>query len=71
MDNDETIKDILNAQISWIKDIGRPRWWANYLGKRCELTMNNFPEEPMYTVRYGGESVNIDDAPSSWSIPRS
>jgi hypothetical protein len=39
-------------------------------GCKCELVMNNFPEEPLYSVRCNGESLDIDDSPAGWVIPR-
>jgi hypothetical protein len=63
------IRDLLDTKIFWIKESGRPNWWANALGKRCELRMNDFPEEPLYTVKWGDESLDIDESPPNWSIP--
>jgi len=64
------IEELLNAQITWLREEGQPRWKAMHNGKRCELTMNNFPEEPLYTVRCEGESLDIEDSPNGWVISR-
>ncbi len=63
------IRKLLSEKISWIEKSGKAKWWASCLGKKCELTMNNFPEEPLYTVRCDGESMDIDDLPPNWSVP--
>lgn len=32
------------------------------------LKMNDFPEEPMYTVSDSFESIDFDDLPKNWKI---
>ncbi|MDB6053215.1 MAG: hypothetical protein JWN25_738 [Verrucomicrobiales bacterium] len=64
-----TIQDLLTERIMWLKTPERPQWSAKVCDELCELTMNDFPEEPLYTVRWRGQSMDIDDAPSSWVIP--
>ena len=39
-----------------------------YSKEICYLRMNNFPEEPLWTLFYKGESFDFDDAPASWKI---
>jgi len=70
MDDIRSIGDLINGHIAWIKEAGVPRWRAMHRGEKCELTMNNFPEEALYTLKWRGESIDFDDSPSSWSIPR-
>jgi hypothetical protein len=71
MNNIRSINALLGARIAWIKEVGSPRWHATHAGEKCELTMNNFPQEALYTLKWRGESVDLDDSPSNWSIPRS
>jgi hypothetical protein len=70
MDDTQSIDELFSAHIAWIKEAGLPRWHATYRGEKCELTMNNFPEEPLYTLRWRGESIDFDDSPLGWFIPR-
>ena len=70
MDDTQSIDELLNAHITWIKEVGSPRWQATHRGEKCELTMNNFPEEPLYTLKWRGESIDFDNSPLGWSIPR-
>lgn len=65
-----TIEDLLNAKLAWIKEAGCPRWKALHDGEKCELIMNDFPSEPLYTIRWRSMSLDLDDSPLSWSIPR-
>jgi hypothetical protein len=71
MNDTGSINALLDARIAWIKEVGSPRWHAMYAGDRCELTMNDFPQEALYTLKWRGERVDLDDSPSNWSIPRS
>lgn len=59
--------DLLRIQIRWRK-IAAGVWEARVDGRRCVLTMNDFPEEPLYTVSFEEESIDIDDAPAGWVI---
>ena len=70
VDGTQSINGLLSVQIAWIKEGGYPRWRAMHSGERCELTMNNFPEEALYTLKWRGESMDFNDTPPSWSIPR-
>ncbi len=39
-------------------------------GKRLQLRVNDFPEEPLYTLIVDGvEVVSFDDFPKNWSRP--
>jgi hypothetical protein len=66
----ESLDDLLRTKITWIKVAGRPVWYGSYLGRKCELTMNNFPEEPLYTLKWDGLSVDFDESPSVWVLTR-
>jgi hypothetical protein len=39
-------------------------------GEKCQLLMNDFPDEPLYTLKWRGTSLDLDDSPPSWKIPR-
>lgn len=64
------IRELLSMSLSWIKEAGRPQWRAMHDGEKYELRMNNFPDESLYTLTRRGESVDFDDTPEGWSIPR-
>ena len=34
----------------------------------CWLQLNDFPDEPMWTLFYKGEERNIEDTPLLWKI---
>ena len=39
-------------------------------GHSCRLHMNNFPEEPLYTLVVDGEARDLDEAPPVWKFPK-
>ena len=66
----QQIEDLLTTPITWLKTPDKPQWSAMICEEVCELTMNDFPDEPLYTVSWRGRMLDIDDTPASWIIPR-
>jgi hypothetical protein len=64
------INDLLGVVIVWAKHPATPTWLATVDGEVCTLTMNDFPDEPLYTLKWRNGSIDLDGAPASWSIPR-
>ncbi len=66
-----TIEQLLTTAISWNGEMaGGVEFFAYVDGDLCQLTMNDFPEEPLYTLRWHDEALNIDDAPEGWVFKR-
>ena len=59
--------ELLSLPVVWEK-VRDGLWTARVRDTECLLRMNNFPEEPLYTVTAGVSSVDIDDAPAGWTI---
>ncbi|SNB85173.1 Zn-dependent protease with chaperone function [Agrobacterium sp. 719_389] len=70
IDPSEPIQRLLKEKIVWAKEAGTPQWHGIHDGEKCELKMNDFPDEPLYTLVWRGERIDFDDAPSSWVLPR-
>lgn len=70
MDNSDAIRSLLDIEIAWVKETGKPRWLGHFNSEKCELTMGNFPEEALYTLVWRGGSIEFDDTPSKWTLPR-
>ena len=62
-----SVRDLLKVRIVW-KRVVPGRWGATVEGVACSLRMNDFPDEPLYTVSALGEEIDLDDAPQSWRI---
>lgn len=56
--------------MTWVKDETRK---ATYVSNKLDptesfLRMNDFPEEPMWTLFHKGESMDFDDKPAIWKV---
>jgi hypothetical protein len=70
MSTDALLDSLLKKHITWIEDIPHcSHFHAHVDGDLCRLRMNDFPEEPMYTVEVEGEKRDFDELPSGWVIP--
>jgi hypothetical protein len=70
MDTVGNIKALLAVHIVWIKAPGKPEWAAVLGDQECRLRMNDFPEEPLYTLMWNDQTLDMDDVPACWIIPR-
>lgn len=66
--------------IAWLALASDERWdaarselrvaWAEVDGARWELAVNDFPDEPAYTLFVDGRAVaSFDDLPRAWRMP--
>lgn len=60
-------KELLLRSVRWRK-VRDGYWSATVDGEQCALQMNDFPEEPLYTVTVKGGSVDVDDPPRNWTV---
>jgi len=66
----EKINQILTDSIKWIPDLESNVIFISekYSKNECYLQMNDFPDEPMWTLFYKGESIDFDNKPKNWKI---
>jgi len=64
---DLTATELSALSIVWEK-VRPGHWKANVSHTECLLRMNDFPEQPLFTVTVGGIPADIEDAPSGWTI---
>ena len=64
------IEDLLNQKLSWkpIVDSKRDFYNPDFSTDECYLRMNNFPDEPLWTLFYKGDSLDFDNTPVNWDI---
>ena len=64
------INRILGEPLTWnpLQGEDRKYFTDKYLLSECWLQMNDFPEEPLWTLFYKGESRDIEDTPILWKI---
>jgi len=67
MDN---LKELFSKEIVWkaVTD-DSVDFEAEIAGFKCGLRINDFPDEPHYTIFYKGMEQDFDDAPKIWKIP--
>ena len=64
------ISDILREEIEWFPLVTSKRIYVceEHSTKDCFLIMNDFPDEPLWTLFYCGEFLDIEDEPNQWKI---
>jgi hypothetical protein len=63
-------KELLQKKILWQKHSSNERFFFHYENENLILLrINNFPDEPLYTLINGLEILDFDDAPNQWIIP--
>ena len=64
------ISELFTKSIIWqsVKD-EKGKWHTNFNGERYELHINDFPDEPLYTITFKEEAMDFDDKPTMWFIP--
>ena len=61
---------LLDIRIEWRRIINNIRYcYAHQDGRLLLLRMNNFPDEPMFTLIDGIDIFDIDDLPEKWIYP--
>lgn len=66
-----TNKELITSTIFWKKhpEIGYYYYNEEY-DKLILLRMNNFPEEPLYTLINGLDITDLEDKPTGWNLER-
>ena len=64
----KTIHDLFNESIVWT-EVGDCEFNSRVDNYECNLRINDFPDEPMYTLTYKGGAIDFDDKPSNWIVP--
>lgn len=65
----ENIESLLRKAIFWRPEINEGTEFYAYIeNELCQLTMNDFPDNPLYTLRWRDYSIDIDDFPEGWTF---
>jgi hypothetical protein len=64
------INRLLYESIEWFPVDGNDRNFitSKYNPEECWLRMNDFPDEPLWTLFFKGEEKDIEDTPNSWKV---
>ena len=64
-----SFQDYKRKLLIWKKHPSDQRYWMSSVGNQTlYLRMNNFPEEPLYTLISSTVIENFDDLPSQWIL---
>lgn len=64
------IEDLLTREILWKEETpGGTQFYAYVEGHLCQLTMNDYPDEPLYTLKWDDHELDLDDKPCCWQLP--
>jgi len=64
------IDRLLYEHITWnqVKNEGGKFITSSYSTDDCWIQMNDFPEEPLWTLYYKGQAKDIEDTPMLWTV---
>lgn len=63
------LKDIEQAKLTWIAIKDAPAMFeAAFAGEYIKLRLNDFPDEPLYTVFIRNEPIDIEERPRGWHL---
>jgi hypothetical protein len=66
----EKIRALFAVPVRWHEvESGGNEFMSVVNGQTCKLRINDFPDEPLYTLTIDGEHYDFDDKPSTWIIP--
>jgi hypothetical protein len=66
----EDANRLLNMSLQWEPVDGSDRYFstAMFPSSTCSLRMNDFPDEPLWTLIVNGVEHHFDDQPVNWRI---
>ena len=69
MNTEIKIEELLKNKIIWKKGENRNVFYkSTFNGSLCVLQMNDFPDEPLYTLFWNDEVLDIEDKSDLWEI---
>jgi hypothetical protein len=71
MKANELIVQLQRSSVEWVSIPDSPYVFnALFHGTSVALRLNDFPDEPLYTLIFDGTETDLDEFPSSWTLPR-
>lgn len=62
------LDEVLALSIHWVVDAQKDCYLRPLDGPpELRLRMNNFPDEPMYSLLFPGGQLDLDDLPAAWT----
>lgn len=69
----KSVQDFLqalqNTELKWIATLSDPTFFDTvFEGEHVQIRMNDFPDEPIYTVFFRGEEIDMEESPRKWRL---
>jgi len=69
METRRLIVEIMKGRVFWTETIqGGTEFTGIFKGHICKLRMNDFPDQPLYTLAIGNDQASFDDIPRTWTL---
>lgn len=66
----QSIDKLIEQSIRWIKHPTNLRYYYTVLDSDVVLLrLNDFPDEPLLTLIYGLDILDIEEVPQKWEVP--
>jgi hypothetical protein len=64
------IDQFKEMQISWVKHPTNERYYYTRIDNDIILLrLNDFPDEPLLTLIYGLDILDVEEVPQNWKVP--
>lgn len=68
-ESEKLIKEIQEAEITWIAtNADASLFEAVFHGEHFQLSLNDFPDEPMFTLFFQDKNVDVEESPKGWHL---
>ena len=66
---DKELNELLDKPLKWVREdlVSRFYYSPSLDRQHTFLRMNNFPDEPLWTIVYKGISTDLEDKPEAWT----
>ena len=65
----DVLIDLMQHNLVWDEVNNQSRYYTTiYQAEKYYMRLNNFPDEPLYTVIINDEHFDFDDLPGSWKV---
>jgi len=65
------LKNLLSEPIHWKFNSEAGGYYGLWNDEMLFLRLNDFPDEPLYTLIFGLEEINVEDRPPAWTFEQS
>lgn len=70
MATDDFIERLRRNTVDWRRTAeSRYTFQAVFEGELVKMRLNDFPAEPICTVIHGGQEIDIEPFPETWTLP--